>query len=153
MIVRFPFSSTLYCDSAGRLGFAVLTAAMTLSLSSPLRLLESATSTFVPATGSYFLVVSRTVTVIFRSIACLCLLIGSGLPSALKTTIVSPRGCFHETVPFASACQLVTLEFLLSLNPPVGSTPLTLKAVSLVIPKKRKAVPAASPVKVSLSPR
>ena len=69
-MVRLPFSSTLYCESAGsgsfELALAALTAAMTLFLSSTLRLLESATSTFVPATGSYFLVVSRTVTVIGR---------------------------------------------------------------------------------------
>ena len=62
MIVRFPFSSTLYCESAGRSELAALTAAMTLFLSSSLRLLESETSTFVPATGSYFLANSRTVT-------------------------------------------------------------------------------------------
>ena len=64
--VRFPFSSTLYCEPAGRLELAVLTESMILFLSSSLSLLGSAISTFVPATGSYFLVVSRTVTVICR---------------------------------------------------------------------------------------
>ena len=66
VIVRLPFSSTLYCEPAGRLGLAILTESMILFLSSSLNWLESAISTFVPATGSYFLVVSRTVTVIGR---------------------------------------------------------------------------------------
>ena len=66
MIVRLPFSSTLYCDSAGRFGFAVLTELMILLFSSSETLLGFAISTLVPAAGSYFLVVSRTVTVIVR---------------------------------------------------------------------------------------
>ena len=61
-MVRFPLSSTLYVAFAGRLGFAVLTESMILFFSSSLRVLGSATSTFVPATGSYFLADSRTVT-------------------------------------------------------------------------------------------
>ena len=64
-MVRFPFSSTLYAASAGRLGFAVLTELMILVFSSSETLLGSATSTFVPATGSYFLADSRTVIVRF----------------------------------------------------------------------------------------
>ena len=62
MIVRFPFSSTLYCESAGRLGLADFTASIILFFSVSLTPLESAISTFVPATGSYFLAVSRTIT-------------------------------------------------------------------------------------------
>ena len=153
MIVRLPFSSTLYCEPAGRLGFAVLTELMILFFSSSLTLFGFAISTFVPATGSYFLVVSRTVTVITRSIDTFWLLVGSGLPVALKTTLVSPRGWVHATVPFASAWLFLIAALPLVDNPPDGSTPFTLKAVSGTIPNQRKAVPAASPVKVSLSPR
>ena len=81
------------------------------------------------------------------------MLVGFGLPSALKVIVVSPRRWSHATVPSALAWLLVIfLDPFLS-NPPDGDTPFTLKAVSLVIPNQRKAVPAASPVKVSLSPR
>ena len=146
-MVRFPFSSTLYCDSAGRSGLAVLTDSMILFFSSSLTLFGFAISTFVPATGSYFLVVSITVTVIVRSIARLVLLVGSGLPSALKTIVVSPRSCVHATVPTALASLEVTLLDPLVDNPPSGFTPWILKAVSLVIPNQRKAVPAALPFK------
>ena len=103
VIVRLPFSSTLYCVPAGRLGLAVLTESMILFFSSPLTLFGFAISTFVPATGSYFLVVSRTVTVITRSIARLVLLVGFGLPSALKIILVSPRSWSHATLPSALA--------------------------------------------------
>ena len=82
VIVRLPFSSTLYCEPAGRLGLAVLTESMILFFSSSLTLLGSAISTFVPATGSYFLVVSRTVTVIGRYIDTCCLLVAFSLPVA-----------------------------------------------------------------------
>ena len=135
VIVRLPFSSTLYCVPAGRLGLAVLTESMILFFSSPLTLFGFAISTFVPATGSYFLVVSRTVTTICRSIVAVSLLVGSGLPITLKVIVLSPRGWFHATVPSALASLFVTFEPRLSSNPPDGFTPATLKAVSLVIPK------------------
>ena len=121
---------------------------MTLFLSSSLRLLEFATSTFAPATGSYFLATSRTVTVIRRSIDTCWLLVGVGLPVALKIIVVSPRGWFHETVPSALASLFLIALLPLVANPPDGFTPLTLKAVSGTIPNQRRAVPAAAPVKL-----
>ena len=135
MIVRFPFSSTLYCESAGRLGLADFTASIILFFSASLTPLESAISTFVPATGSYFLATSRTVTIICRSICALSSLVGSGLPITLKVIVLSPRGWSHATVPSALASLFVTFEPPFFSNPPDGFTPLTLKAVSLVIPK------------------
>ena len=86
-MVRFPFSSTPYVALAGRLGLAILTESMILFLSSSLSLLGSATSTFSPATGSYFLADSRTV--ILRGV-------DTTFPFLLsKTKVVtkSPAGC------------------------------------------------------------
>ena len=93
MIVRFPFSSTLYCESAGRLGLAALTEAITLFLSSSLRVLGSATSTFVPATGSYFLAVSRTVT-LRTSVTRVPFLL-----RIINPTSTLPAFCVSATVP------------------------------------------------------
>ena len=120
MIVRFPFSSTLYCESAGRLGLADFTASIILFFSVSLTPLESAISTFVPATGSYFLAVSRTFT-----ISALYSVVGLSLFLAWKTTSVVPAGWFIATVPLylASRCLIVAPRDL-SKKPPVGSTPL-----------------------------
>ena len=119
MIVRFPFSSTLYCEFAGRLGLAALTEAITLFLSSSLRLLEFATSNFVPATGSYFLAVSRTFT-----ISSLYIVVGLSRFFAWKITLVLPAGWSIATVPLylASRC-LIVAPFEDPRYPPVGSTP------------------------------
>ena len=92
-MVRFPFSSTLYVAFAGRLGLAVLTESMILFFSSSLRVLGSATSTFVPATGSYFLADSRTVTLRERVTVTFFLLLTA------KVTTVSPAACVSATVP------------------------------------------------------
>ena len=92
-MVRFPLSSTLYVAFAGRLGLAVLTESMILVFSSSETLLGSATSTCVPATGSYFLAVSRTVTLRERVRVTFCLLVTA------NTTTVSPAACVSATVP------------------------------------------------------
>ena len=119
MIVRFPFSSTLYCESAGRLGLAALTEAITLFLSSSLRLLEFATSNFVPATGSYFLAVSRTFT-----ISSLYIVVGLSRFFAWKITLVLPAGWSIATVPLYLASRwLIVAPFEDPRYPPVGSTP------------------------------
>ena len=92
-MVRFPFSSTLYVAFAGRLGLAVLTESMILFFSSSLRVLGSATSTFVPATGSYFLAVSRTTT-LRTSVNCLPFLLRTRNPISS-----GPAFCVSATVP------------------------------------------------------
>ena len=92
-MVRFPFSSTLYVAFAGRLGLAVLTESMILVFSSSETLLGSATSTFVPATGSYFLAVSRTTTLI-TSVNWLPFLL-----RATNPTSTVPAFCVSATVP------------------------------------------------------
>ena len=87
MIVRFPFSSTLYVAFAGRLGLAALTESIILFFSASLTLLETAIATFLPATGSYFLADSRTVT-----LSSLYIVVGLSRFFAWKVTIVSPAG-------------------------------------------------------------
>ena len=93
MITRFPFSSTLYVEFAGRFVLTALTAAIIFCFSFSLTLLGSATSTFSPATGSYFLAVS--ITVILRSLV-------TTFPFLFlrrKVTTTSPAGCCSCTVP------------------------------------------------------
>ena len=119
MIVRFPFSSTLYCESAGRLGLADFTASIILFFSVSLTPLEFATSTFVPATGSYFLAVSRTFTVSATNIV-----VGLSRFFAWKTTSVVPAGWSIATVPLYLALRFVTVApFELPRYPPDGNTP------------------------------
>ena len=92
-MVRLPFSSTLYVAFAGRFGFAVLTESMILFFSSSETLLGSATSTFVPATGSYFLAVSRTVT-LRTSVTRVPFLL-----RIINPTSTLPAFCVSATVP------------------------------------------------------
>ena len=87
-MTRFPFSSTLYVALDGKEVFAALAAAIIFVFSASLTLFTSATSTFAPATGSYFLADSRTV--ILRGV-------DTTFPFLLsKTKVVtkSPAGCF-----------------------------------------------------------
>ena len=119
MIVRFPFASTLYCEFAGRLGLAVFTASIILFFSVSLTPFESAISTFVPATGSYFLAVSRTFT-----ISSLYIVVGLSRFFAWKITLVLPAGWSIATVPLYLASRwLIVAPFEDPRYPPVGSTP------------------------------
>ena len=92
-MTRFPFSSTLYVALDGKAVFAALAAAIIFVFSASLTLFTSATSTFAPATGSYFLADSRTVTLRSRVTVTFFLLVTANL------TTVSPAGCVSATVP------------------------------------------------------
>ena len=82
--------------------------------------LESATSTFVPATGSYFLAVSRTFTK-----SSLYIVVGLSRFFAWKTILVVPAGWFIATVPLYLASRwLIVFPPDVPRYPPVGSTPL-----------------------------
>ena len=92
-MTRFPFSSTLYVALDGKEVFAALAAAIIFVFSASLTLFTSATSTFAPATGSYFLADSRTVTLRERVTVTFFLLLTA------KVTTVSPAACVSATVP------------------------------------------------------